>query len=207
MTDTARRRRSDRRIEIVNGTAERLPFADDEFDLVVSTTSFDHWHDQAGGLRECARVLGPGGVLVIADLFSPLLVPTLIGTRRHKARTRARAERLIADAGLRPDGKRAPSPSGLAADGRGRVPMGRQLRAGRVYLAFELQSACARRAAGLKDGGDVPSRRPPGGLPPVQAGGGALYLRPPDRVEGRPRLARVVGLRQVDGMAPVRLGV
>jgi SAM-dependent methyltransferase len=37
--------------------AERLPWPAATFDLVVSTTSFDHWTDQRAGLAECARVL------------------------------------------------------------------------------------------------------------------------------------------------------
>jgi SAM-dependent methyltransferase len=68
---------------------------------VVSTTSFDHWADQGAGLAECARVLAPGGRLVLADQFSLLLGPTLLAGRRGKARTRARASRLVAAAGFR----------------------------------------------------------------------------------------------------------
>ena len=67
---------------------------------MVSTTSFDHWADQQAGLRECARVLALGGRLVLADLFSPLLIPTQTGTRRGKARTRARATHLLTAAGF-----------------------------------------------------------------------------------------------------------
>jgi ubiquinone/menaquinone biosynthesis C-methylase UbiE len=61
--------------------ASRLPWPAATFDLVVSTTSFDHWADQRAGLAECARVLAPGGCLVLADLFSVLL-PTLLAGRR-----------------------------------------------------------------------------------------------------------------------------
>jgi ubiquinone/menaquinone biosynthesis C-methylase UbiE len=68
---------------------------------VVSTTSFDHWADQRAGLAQCARVLAPGGCLVLADLFSVLLLPTLLAGRRDKARTRRRATRLVTAAGLR----------------------------------------------------------------------------------------------------------
>jgi NAD(P)-dependent dehydrogenase (short-subunit alcohol dehydrogenase family) len=70
-------------------------------DLVVSTTSFDHWTDQAAGIRECARALAPGATLVLTDQFSNLLWPTMLGSRRGKARTRSRATRLITAAGLR----------------------------------------------------------------------------------------------------------
>ena len=51
----------------------------------MSTTSFDHWSDQQAGLRECARVLVPGGRLMLVDLFSLWLAPTLTGGRRGKA--------------------------------------------------------------------------------------------------------------------------
>ena len=67
---------------------------------MVSTTSFDHWEDQAAGLAECARVLRPGATLVLVDQFSAWLLPTLVGSRRDKARTRARCERLLAAAGF-----------------------------------------------------------------------------------------------------------
>ncbi|HVX43515.1 MAG TPA: class I SAM-dependent methyltransferase [Mycobacteriales bacterium] len=87
--------------EFVLGGAERLPFRSGCFDLVVSTTSFDHWNDQGRGLRECARVLRPGAPLVLCDLFSPLLLPTLwFGGRQDKARTRRRAEKLLHSAGF-----------------------------------------------------------------------------------------------------------
>jgi ubiquinone/menaquinone biosynthesis C-methylase UbiE len=100
MVAVARERAADPRLSFQPGTAEHLPAADGHYDLVVSTTSFDHWADQAAGLAECARVLAPGGRLVLADQFSLLLWPTLVAGRRGKARTRARASRLVTAAGL-----------------------------------------------------------------------------------------------------------
>jgi hypothetical protein len=52
---------------------------------VISTTSFDRWADQRAGLAQCARALAPGGCLIQADLFSALLLPTLLDGRgaRH----------------------------------------------------------------------------------------------------------------------------
>ena len=100
MIEVARAAGADERLRFVVGTAERLPLPAAAFDLVVSTTSFDHWADQRAGLAECARVLAPGGCLVLTDLFSVLLLPTLLAGRRGKARTRARATRLLTTAGL-----------------------------------------------------------------------------------------------------------
>ena len=75
---------ADDRLRFVVGTAERLHWPAASFDLVVSTTSFDHWADQRAGLAQCARVLAPGGCLVLADLFSVLLLPTLLAGRRAR---------------------------------------------------------------------------------------------------------------------------
>ena len=44
----------DERLRFCISAAERLPYPDSSFDIVVSTTSFDHWSDQQAGLRECA---------------------------------------------------------------------------------------------------------------------------------------------------------
>jgi ubiquinone/menaquinone biosynthesis C-methylase UbiE len=100
MIEAAKQTADDRRLRFTVGTAERLPYPDHAFDLVVSTTSFDHWADQRAGLGECARVLAPGGHLMLADVFSPLLRPTLLAGRRGKARTRRRASQLLSAAGF-----------------------------------------------------------------------------------------------------------
>lgn len=101
MISAAQQAAGDRRLRFTVGAAEALPYPDDTFDLVVSTTSFDHWADQRAGLGECARVLAPGGHLVLADLFSPLLAPTLLAGRRAKARTPLRASQLLCAAGFK----------------------------------------------------------------------------------------------------------
>lgn len=88
------------RIEISLGAAGDLPYSDGAFDLVVSTTSFDHWADQRRGLAKSRRVLPPGGHLVLVDQFSLSLVPTLVFGRRVKARAKYRANTLLRDAGF-----------------------------------------------------------------------------------------------------------
>jgi len=52
-------------------TADALPFPDAAFDLALSRFSIHHWPDPAGALREVARVLRPGGRLVLVDLVAP----------------------------------------------------------------------------------------------------------------------------------------
>jgi ubiquinone/menaquinone biosynthesis C-methylase UbiE len=101
MIEVARAMADDDRLRFSAGAAEQLPYPGATFDLVVSTTSFDHWADQRAGLRECARVLAPGGHLVLADQFSAWLFVSLLGRRRGKARTKGRATRLLTATGFR----------------------------------------------------------------------------------------------------------
>jgi ubiquinone/menaquinone biosynthesis C-methylase UbiE len=100
MVKTANAITQDDRLTFAVGVAEQIGYPDETFDLIVSTTSFDHWSDQQAGLRECARVLRRGGQLVLVDQFSRMLMPTMLTSRRGKARTRSRATRLLLRAGF-----------------------------------------------------------------------------------------------------------
>jgi ubiquinone/menaquinone biosynthesis C-methylase UbiE len=51
-------------VSLCEGTAERLPFANAEFDLVMSTDVIHHVGDRAAYFREAMRVLVPGGRMV-----------------------------------------------------------------------------------------------------------------------------------------------
>jgi SAM-dependent methyltransferase len=48
----------------VQGTAERLPFADGSFDVVAALDVLEHLDDDRAGAAELTRVLRPGGLLV-----------------------------------------------------------------------------------------------------------------------------------------------
>jgi len=71
VTQTEARKRGLTNVEVQQGVAERLPYDDASFDIVVSRYSTHHWHDAAAGLREARRVLKPGGTAVFMDVFAP----------------------------------------------------------------------------------------------------------------------------------------
>jgi ubiquinone/menaquinone biosynthesis C-methylase UbiE len=69
MADRLRRRVAGRQrpATVVLAPAEALPFADGEFDTVVSTLVLCTVPDQAAALREIRRVLRPGGRLLFME--------------------------------------------------------------------------------------------------------------------------------------------
>jgi ubiquinone/menaquinone biosynthesis C-methylase UbiE len=55
------------RFAAVRADSQKLPFADDSFDIVTCSHSFHHYPDQPRVVAEMYRVLRPGGRLFIAD--------------------------------------------------------------------------------------------------------------------------------------------
>jgi SAM-dependent methyltransferase len=51
---------------MVNGDAQRLPYASDQFDVVMANHMLYHLEDVDQGLKEIRRVLKPEGVLIVA---------------------------------------------------------------------------------------------------------------------------------------------
>ncbi len=51
--------------------AERLPFADGEFDAVLCRFTAHHWAEVERGLAEARRVLKPGGLALFMDCVAP----------------------------------------------------------------------------------------------------------------------------------------
>ena len=60
-----------RRLELVECTAEAVPFADGVFDAVIFTYLLRYVSDVPSTLRELARVLRPGGVMLSLDFAVP----------------------------------------------------------------------------------------------------------------------------------------
>ena len=90
--------------EIAAADAAALPFAPASFDAVLCECSFSLFPDMAGAAREIARVLRPGGALLLGNLYAradadaALAVPAN-GTVRTVC-GRGRLEALFAAAGL-----------------------------------------------------------------------------------------------------------
>lgn len=59
------------RVALEEGDAMGLRFGEAEFDLATCGFGFRNFPDQREGVREAARVLKPGGMLIVLELFRP----------------------------------------------------------------------------------------------------------------------------------------
>ena len=71
----------DGRVWLVNGDAQAMPFSSGSFAAAVSQEGLLHVPDKAAVLRECARVLVPGGRLAFTDWVA---TPRLGDDERHR---------------------------------------------------------------------------------------------------------------------------
>jgi ubiquinone/menaquinone biosynthesis C-methylase UbiE len=87
----------------IRGDAQRLPFEEDRYDAAVMTAMLGEVPDQDAALREVARVLKPGGRLVVGELFGD---PHWVAPGALRRRAEA--------AGLRSDGRFGPPFGGFS---------------------------------------------------------------------------------------------
>jgi SAM-dependent methyltransferase len=62
-----RRNHPNRDLRLFLGEAENLPFRDRTFDNVLSVGAFNYFNDPLKSLQEMARVVKPGGLVVVSD--------------------------------------------------------------------------------------------------------------------------------------------
>ena len=70
-------------VELVQGDAERLPFADGRFEVLLCNDSFHHYPNPGAAAAEFARVLQPGGVLAAAEQLPQNAVIPQAVRQRH----------------------------------------------------------------------------------------------------------------------------
>jgi len=89
------------RIEYVIGTLESAPFADHSFDAVLALDVLEHLDDDDAGLREAARMVKPGGLLLVTVPALPSLWGGQDVVSHHRRRyTKATLLRTFGRAGL-----------------------------------------------------------------------------------------------------------
>ena len=74
------------RVIPIEGDAQDMPFRTEFADLVFSRGSIPFWPDREAGVRECYRILKPGGVAYVGGGFTRILPPEV---REPLARERA----------------------------------------------------------------------------------------------------------------------
>ena len=58
------------KMDVLEGSVEKLPFADDFFDKIITVESFYFWPNPQENLKEVLRVLKAGGTfLLVADIY------------------------------------------------------------------------------------------------------------------------------------------
>jgi SAM-dependent methyltransferase len=72
-----------------------LPYADQSFDLVCLFDAIEHVEDDARALREVARVLRPGGLVVVSVPAYPLLYANNDRVAQHRRRYTRRSLRAV----------------------------------------------------------------------------------------------------------------
>jgi SAM-dependent methyltransferase len=114
LAEARRRRREGGRLFLVRGEAERLPFGDGAFSLVVSTWAVHHFGDPRRVLDEMVRVCRSGGRVAVGDLVGSeddgkRALQNEIERLRDPAHVEMLSagglQRLLASAGLAPAGR------------------------------------------------------------------------------------------------------
>ena len=123
MVERARARLAGR-AEVREADAERLPFHDGVFDLVVCNDSFHHYPDPDRAAFQMWRVLRKGGALVLGDVWQPAPARAVMNAWMPLSHEGGCAH-LLGDGASRDSGNMVPA-SALEPDWAHGVPCGRK---------------------------------------------------------------------------------
>ena len=98
-------------VTYLEGAAERISLPNSSCDLALLFLSFHHFQDQLAGLRELARVMKPGGVVLLRSQFADLM-PDLFWYRYFPSARRVDADMYLPIEQVR----RLAEQAGLVAD-------------------------------------------------------------------------------------------
>ena len=96
------------RVTLLRGTIDTMPFEDATFSLIWCRAMLVHVPDLRQGILECARVLKPGGAMIVYTTFATNLLETSEATRLYEPLgvvienlSQSRVEEAFRNAGLR----------------------------------------------------------------------------------------------------------
>ena len=91
-------------VDAIVGDATKLDFPDQSFDIVMMECVFSILKNPEGSIREACRILRPGGVFVISDLFcrdaSAAVLAGNVGYVRDGGTVLPRLEKLLTESGF-----------------------------------------------------------------------------------------------------------
>jgi SAM-dependent methyltransferase len=145
-------------VVFVPGSAERLPFGDAVFSLVVTRFSLHHFTDPAPAVAEMSRVLASGGRLVVKDLVAST-DPDVAARQDHVERLRDPSHVRMPP---RRDVARLLTGRGLSVDQVAEREIDRPVEAWMEQAGTEAEAAEQVRAAFERDlaGGETTGMRP-----------------------------------------------
>ena len=88
------------RAKILRGSADEIPFRNDEFDLVLCIEVLEHIEKDYEGCREIARVLKPSGALILSLPYRHWFPSYFRGMGHLRHYTRSDVQTILLDAGL-----------------------------------------------------------------------------------------------------------
>jgi SAM-dependent methyltransferase len=86
---------------ITRGDAQQLPFAANQFDAIVTLDTIEHVPDDSTALKEIARVLKPGAIVLMnVPAYQWLWGPHDVALMHQRRYTRSSVRKLLENAGL-----------------------------------------------------------------------------------------------------------